>query len=333
MTRSPSKLPTLWLIALIGVSQSAISQTKPSELAGAKDPSLISRYAGSVLQNAASEPFAQLRVPAGPGRYESDGKLSFARSTDVEGKVSAFFYVAPKAATALEMFRNYQAALAQGGFAVLYSCELRACDQALIREAYRSESVRPRKWAAASDPAGSVDRDIRFISAKATRSGADVYVEVFVAEPNSLWQAPVAVVLVAEPAPVELGKVVMGSEQLKAGLADEGRVALYGIYFDTGRAELKAQSKAQLDEMARLLGTDKSLKVLIVGHTDNQGSIDANLTLSQRRAEAVIAALVSNYRIDPTRLKSSGVANYSPVSTNHAEAGRAKNRRVEMVEQ
>jgi outer membrane protein OmpA-like peptidoglycan-associated protein len=85
--------------------------------------------------------------------------------------------------------------------------------------------------------------------------------------------------------------------------------------------------------MARLLGTDKNLKVLIVGHTDNEGLVEQNIVLSQKRADAVVAAPVSTYRIEPARLKARGVANYAPVSTNRNETGRAKNRRVEMVEQ
>jgi OmpA-OmpF porin, OOP family len=329
----PPSVTTLLLISLVAAALPALSQTKSVELSGAKDHPLISRYAGAVLQNASTEAFAQLRVPAGPGQYGSDGKLSFAKATTVEGKVSGYFYIAPKERGALEVFKNYQTAIGQAGFTTLYSCELRVCDQALIREPFPAEVVRPRKWAAASEPAGSVDRDVRYISAKATRNGADVYVQVFVAEPNSLWQAPAVVVLVAEPAAVALGKVVIGVDQLKAGLADEGKIALYGIYFDTARSDLKPESKPQLDEMARLLGNDKALKVLIVGHTDNEGVVEQNVALSQKRADAVVAALVSTHRVDPARLKSRGVASFSPVSTNRTESGRAKNRRVEMVEQ
>ncbi len=156
---------------------------------------------------------------------------------------------------------------------------------------------------------------------------------VYVAEPNSLWQAPVTAVVIAEPTPMETGNVVVSTDLLKKGLAENGKIALYGIYFDTGRAGAKPDSKPQLDEMARLLTSDKSLKVLIVGHTDNQGTIDGNVTLSQRRADAVVAALVSSYGIDSTRLRSRGVVSFAPVATNRTETGRAKNRRVELVEQ
>lgn len=325
-------LATLLLIGC-GLGPVAIAQTKASEMAGARDHPMVSRYAGSVLQNAAQENFVALRVPAGPGRAGPNGSLVFDKSTAVEGRLGSYFYVQPKERSALEVFRNYQAALQQSGFTMLYACEMQACDQALIKEAFAKEVVQPRKWADGISPASSIDRDVRFVSAKASRNGADVFVMVYVAEPNSIWQAPVAVVLVAEPAALETGKVVIATDKLQRGLADEGKIALYGLYFDTAKAEVKPESKPQLAEMAKLLQANKALKVLIVGHTDNQGTVDANLALSQKRAEAVVAALVTDHKIDAARLRARGVANFSPVTSNGSEAGRAKNRRVELVEQ
>ncbi len=105
------------------------------------------------------------------------------------------------------------------------------------------------------------------------------------------------------------------------------------MFFDTGKADIKPESKPQLDEMAKLLDADKSIRVFIVGHTDNQGVYDANVSLSQRRAEAIVAVLVRDYRIDAKRLIAKGVANLAPVASNEADAGRTKNRRVELVRQ
>jgi OmpA-OmpF porin, OOP family len=316
-----------------GFGQVAVAQSKATEMAGANDHPMVSRYAGSVLHNATQENFVALRVPGGPGRFGASDKLVFDKFTAVEGRVSSYFYIQLKERSALEVFRNYQAALLQAGFTTLYACEMRDCDLALIKEAFAKEVVQPRKWADGISPASSIDRDVRFVSAKANRNGADVFVMVFVAEPNSIWQAPVAVVLVAEPAAMEAGKVVISTDKLQRGLADEGKITLYGLYFDTAKAEVKPESKPQLAEMAKLLQANKALKVLIVGHTDNQGTVDANLALSQKRAEAVVAALVADHKIDAARLRARGVANFSPVTSNGSEAGRAKNRRVELVEQ
>lgn len=128
--------------ALAAEVASAFAQTGPVELSSTKDSALISRYSGSVLQNAASEPFAAIRVPGGPGRCGPGDKLVFDRSFTVEGRISAHVYVGPKERSALEVFRNYQTALSQAGFASLYSCEMRACDQALIREPFVAEALR-----------------------------------------------------------------------------------------------------------------------------------------------------------------------------------------------
>lgn len=71
--------------------------------------------------------------------------------------------------------------------------------------------------------------------------------------------------------------------------------------------------------------------MLVVGHTDNQGTVDANISLSQRRAQAVVEALAKGHGVDANRLAARGVANLAPVASNTTEAGRAKNHRVELV--
>jgi outer membrane protein OmpA-like peptidoglycan-associated protein len=80
-----------------------------------------------------------------------------------------------------------------------------------------------------------------------------------------------------------------------------GRVALYGLYFDADKAELKAESAPSLAEIGKLLNAQPALKVYIVGHTDNAGSFDYNMGLSQRRAKSVVDKLVQSYGISPDR--------------------------------
>lgn len=127
--------------------------------------------------------------------------------------------------------------------------------------------------------------------------------------------------------------IVADAAAMSGDLKTTGHVALYGIFFDTGKAEVKPESKPALDEIAKLLKQDPALRLKVVGHTDMVGSQEANLKLSEARGEAVAQALVSQYGIQPTRLKGHGVGALAPVATNDTEEGRAKNRRVELVKE
>ncbi len=117
----------------------------------------------------------------------------------------------------------------------------------------------------------------------------------------------------------------------KAGLAASGHVEVPGIFFDTAKSELKPESEAALKEVASLLQGDPALKVWVVGHTDNTGSDEANVALSQARAASVVSALTGRMGIAAARLAPKGVGPYAPVAPNTTDEGRAKNRRVELV--
>jgi OmpA-OmpF porin, OOP family len=96
---------------------------------------------------------------------------------------------------------------------------------------------------------------------------------------------------------------------------------------------IKPESAAAVAEIARLLTNTASLSLHVVGHTDNVGALAQNMDLSKRRAAAVVAALTTTHKIAATRLHAEGVGPLAPVASNDSEAGRAKNRRVELVKQ
>jgi outer membrane protein OmpA-like peptidoglycan-associated protein len=127
--------------------------------------------------------------------------------------------------------------------------------------------------------------------------------------------------------------VVADAASLANSLKDTGKVALYGIYFDTGKAIVKPESQPALQEIAKLLKNDPKLKLHVVGHTDNTGTLDANMKLSMDRAAAVVKVLVTQYGISAVRLTACGDGPTAPVASNDTEEGRAKNRRVELVKQ
>jgi outer membrane protein OmpA-like peptidoglycan-associated protein len=127
-------------------------------------------------------------------------------------------------------------------------------------------------------------------------------------------------------------KVTVDAASMATSIAESGSVAIYGIYFDTAKSELKPDSEPALEEIAKLLQQNPKLKVYIVGHTDMVGEAAANMKLSQARAQSVVSALVAKHGIAAARMIAFGAGPYAPVASNKTEEGRAKNRRVELVE-
>lgn len=127
--------------------------------------------------------------------------------------------------------------------------------------------------------------------------------------------------------------VVANADALANSINETGRVAVYGIYFDTNKADLKPESEPALAEIVKMLAADANLKVYVVGHTDNVGQFAHNIKLSQDRAASVVNALVSRHGIAAARLTPFGDGPTAPVASNKSEEGRAKNRRVELVAQ
>jgi OmpA-OmpF porin, OOP family len=126
--------------------------------------------------------------------------------------------------------------------------------------------------------------------------------------------------------------VVGDAAALSASIAATGKAAVYGIYFDTGKSVVKPESDAALTEITKLLKQNAGLALYVVGHTDSVGALAGNLKLSADRADAVVKALIGR-GIAAARLKAAGVGPYCPEASNHTEDGKAKNRRVELVEQ
>jgi outer membrane protein OmpA-like peptidoglycan-associated protein len=121
-------------------------------------------------------------------------------------------------------------------------------------------------------------------------------------------------------------------EQVAEALANDGRVAMSGEFFETDSATLSESSADVLHKLAATMYQMADTRLAVVGHTDSTGPFEHNLELSQARAQAIVAALLKEpYNIAPTRLVAVGVGPISPIASNKSDEGRALNRRVTFI--
>jgi outer membrane protein OmpA-like peptidoglycan-associated protein len=303
---------------LIGLS-APFTAAQDQDVEGSSDHPLISRYPGSYIAKYLTKDFDEFSLPLGPVNEEN----TITKNQHLEGKITRIVYVAPAGRTVLEVFRNYQAALKKGGFETLFTCGPQGCGST-IANAYANSGDNADYW--------GPEHGIHYISAKLARPEGDVYVSLLVDDQGGDSRAN-AELYVIEVKPMESDLITVNAASLANDINRTGHASVYGIYFDTGKADVKPESDATLSEIAKLIQGDPTLKLYVVGHTDNQGALDLNMDLSLRRAEAVLAALTTKYAVPATRLKAYGCGPYSPVASNDSEDGRAKNRRVELVKQ
>ncbi len=334
----------LFLGAALVVSAAWHIAAHAQDLAGSKDHPAIKRFAGSEIVAYEKKRFDSVDIPTGTfARYNSSTqKREFSSPPAVaEGERTRIWYEAAGDATSLEVFRNYATELAAQGFSLLYDS---------------TADPKRGKWNGYLAPYSEVPAamatsrsafvmysapmiGLHTLSAQRQRGGQTTFVHLTVvqwekASPTyKAKRGAYAALDVVDTALMAQNMVTVSASEMSKSIASTGRVALYGILFDTGKAELKAESLAAVGEIAKLLKAEAALKLRVVGHTDNQGGLESNIALSKRRAEAVNAALTKDHGIAAARLAAFGVADLAPVASNSEEAGRTKNRRVELVPQ
>ncbi len=264
-----------------------------SDKPGSKDYPGLTRPQGFYIDS-----YRELRFDSFTFRISENGKE---KKQDVEGHRYSFTYRydshrdASKGPmpSALEVIRNYQNAVRAVGGKVLFE-----------------------------EGAGGD----RYTTVHFAKGGKEVWMALHVVAYGAVYDMEIIEKQVMQQ------EVTLDAAGMASSIADNGSVAIYGINFDTAKSDIKPDSEPAIDEIAKLLTNKPTLKVYIVGHTDMVGDAVSNLKLSQARAQSVINDLVTKHHIVASRLIAFGNGPYAPIASNKTEEGRAKNRRVELVE-
>ena len=273
-----------------------------------EDHPLISRYEGSVGTRRDAETFISYDLITGV----LEDSLEF-ESMPLEGRLTRISYENPADRSAQEIFANYVLALQGAGGEILFQCEEKECGPAFAGS----------RW-------GRFNGTIHlpavggYVAARIENGEETAFVAVGVAKRRHQ-------ITVLEVENMETGLVTIDPDALGEELDRLGHVAIPGVYFETGKATLTAESAAALEAMATILSVRPDAKVWIVGHTDWTGGFDLNMGLSADRARAVVRALSDSHGIAAGRLEGHGVGPLAPAASNGGEAGREVNRRVELV--
>jgi outer membrane protein OmpA-like peptidoglycan-associated protein len=303
----------VWLALVFSLAFPAIT-VAASDLAGSADHPRIGRFEGAWIVAHDVRDFDAYTLPVGPIKNKAGPSIS------LEGRAFRIAYRQDPGPSMLEVMRNFENRLVERGFEVIFQCDAKACGGYDFR--YGIEIL----------PIPQMDVDtsrFRYLAARAPggEGTPETHVSVLVSNVNKQIRTQVIVV----------EREVMENRMIDAaamaeGISIEGHIALYDIRFDYDSAAIKPESEPSLAEIAKMLKAQPDLNVMIVGHTDSEGSRDYNMDLSRRRAASVVDALVKNHGISRDRLASGGVGYLAPVASNRTEEGRALNRRVELIE-
>ncbi|HEY9113783.1 MAG TPA: OmpA family protein [Bacteroidales bacterium] len=302
------------------------------DIENSKDHPILSRYPGSEIVYYEEQQFKPYKIAVGP----VTGYRTIGDWIETEGKETRIYYELKGETTVTEVYRNYMTALKKGAATILAS--------GIFDEANRSKEVGGRSFLETvyiTNPAptnsgirlnvgSSTSAGSCYIAAVVEKPGAKTYIVIGGAQYST--DIKVFLVDIIEETIMEDDLIQLNADEMLSGIQADGKVALYGLFFDFDKATLQEASNETLEQIAILLKNNSQLNVFVVGHTDMKGSLDYNLKLSKQRAETVVNTLVNKYGISASRLSPEGVGPLSPVSTNIIEDGRKLNRRVELVE-
>lgn len=320
------------IIRLVSACVAAVSfallTPAAADIEGAYDHVDIPRVAGSSIVYFDRTEFDRVTIPTGP--HDGD-EIDSAETMEGELLKLSYTFENPDIST-LQIKRNYIDALEARDFEILYAASHDDLGSGAGRSFYNAAGIFSR---GARDccrlATRSSNRDLRYLAARSADGTVLTGIAIFNERRVPGPAVEIAVVTSAEMGS-EMDHQPLTAGEMETGLIEEGRVTVRDILFEFDSARILSESAEALATVAQLMRDAPDIALLVVGHTDNRGSYDYNLSLSMARAQAVVDTLTGQHGIASDRLQAAGAGMMAPVATNRTDQGRALNRRVELVE-
>jgi len=320
------QLPPLVLSCLVAMPVLAAN----GDVRGSEDHPLLSRFPDTYIKSYYASEYDEFLVATGP---RTDQELP--PVLRLEGKVTTLGYEAnDRKYSALQVYRNYEKAFAKAGFTPIFTCRNDdECGSYFVTKLYwYGNPARQGRDKGLDAPNLHGNRYQYFYwSGKADVQGKEVYASLLVAQYSGGRFPTRAILDLGEIESLDDDRISINLDGMSKAIAETGKVELEGVFFDTAKATLKAESSEAVATIADYLQQNEAQSFYVVGHTDSQGALDFNMKLSQDRAETVVRTLIQEHGISGNRLQSVGIGPVSPVMSNSSDSGRSKNRRVELV--
>lgn len=285
---------------------------------------------GAALTREVVEPAGTYALPTGP--WQETGGVP---AETLEGRITRQAWrIGGSGLSSYQILLTLRQQLLDAGYEIGFECEDTECGGFDFR--YGTDVI--------GEPEMHVDLgDYHFLTA--TRPGeAPDAVSLMVSRSASSGFVQVIGVGAAEALPVATSattaatKAVAGSAMpatisgdIGPAMEAIGRFVLADLVFATGSSELGPGRFTSLDDLAAYLGAHPEKRVALVGHTDAEGSLTGNISLSKRRAASVADRLVNEYGVNPDQLEAEGIGYLAPIASNQSDEGRTRNRRVEAI--
>lgn len=333
MLRNPSPvkhlLVTLGTALLLSLMASSLVQAqaiKGADIPGSGDHPAVERVAGSFIRHFERQDFARVTLPAGP---RDSSSRDYSEVVTLEGEHLWIVYdFADPDTSPLRVHRSYLSTLQAAGFEIVFA----GVGDALVNAGRNANFFTGQRHLGGNGPLNNRE-DVYYLLAKKPDQGLHVSVSTFQFAGNNPRGTGVSVNVVTEEVmQVSMDHQPLSASEMADSLLENGRVAIQDILFAFDSDQILPESADSLNTIASLLQEQPELGLLVVGHTDDMGQFDYNLTLSMQRASAVVRYLQQQHGIAADRLQAAGAGMLAPIASNRTEAGRSQNRRVELVE-